>query len=392
MDMPPKRSVKKNTKSEEEKKPPVEPEAAVRITRSGAAKTVPVAKLVPVAISPPKKSPVQKHVVEEQPKKRGRRLKVVPEPPVKNDVTIPAESSEVINEKPKSVGRPARAARKQQTEETSQESNGSNEAEEDLLKKIDIRFQGPLEGVYSVLKARKLGKLTKPEELEIRGHLQVLMTCLVNETTDHSTEAPAIGHPPEKKESTPEPMEIPIQAKPAAGKKRKIVDEKVDKVVEAQPSKRAKIALDLPSASGILMTCGTDSAGELGLRTLGVQRRRPCPVDDVKEPVSLVAAGAMHTVAVSADGKKVFTFGCNDELALGRATVSNGDSNREIDPDATELIDQDVPEAIPAVIELPNRVVKVTAGDSHTAALTVNGALLVWGCFRVRLTKCLHYI
>ena len=32
----------------------------------------------------------------------------------------------------------------------------------------------------------------------------------------------------------------------------------------------------------------------------------------------------MHTAAVNVGGTKIYTFGCNDELALGRKTAANG--------------------------------------------------------------------
>lgn len=35
-------------------------------------------------------------------------------------------------------------------------------------------------------------------------------------------------------------------------------------------------------------------------------------------------------------------------------------------------------------MELEEKVVQVSAGDSHTAALTEDGRVFVWGSFRVR--------
>lgn len=149
----------------------------------------------------------------------------------------------------------------------------------------------------------------------------------------------------------------------------------------------------LRPVTGQVMTCGSDNAGELGLREPGKEKRRPTIVDDITEPVSLVVTGAMHTIAVTADGSKVYTFGCNDEGALGRHTLVG---NRVIAlPDINESLNSTVEgepvtteklEATPGLVDIPAiKVVKVTAGDSHTAALTNVGALYVWGCFRVSL-------
>lgn len=63
---------------------------------------------------------------------------------------------------------------------------------------------------------------------------------------------------------------------------------------------------------------------------------------------------------------QIYTFGCNDEGALGRDTSADGS------------------ETTPGLVELEEKVVQVSAGDSHTAALTEDGRVFVWGSFRVR--------
>lgn len=40
---------------------------------------------------------------------------------------------------------------------------------------------------------------------------------------------------------------------------------------------------------------------------------------------------------------------------------------------------------VPAKVDLGEKVVQVSAGDSHTAALTEEGAVYVWGSFRVSI-------
>lgn len=64
---------------------------------------------------------------------------------------------------------------------------------------------------------------------------------------------------------------------------------------------------------------------------------------------------------------QVYSFGCNDEGALGRDTSAEGS------------------ETVPGKVELQEKVVQVSAGDSHTAALTEDGRVFLWGSFRVRL-------
>ena len=63
---------------------------------------------------------------------------------------------------------------------------------------------------------------------------------------------------------------------------------------------------------------------------------------------------------------QIYTFGCNDEGALGRDTSEEGS------------------ECTPGPVELQEKVVQVSAGDSHTAALTDDGRVFIWGSFRVR--------
>lgn len=62
---------------------------------------------------------------------------------------------------------------------------------------------------------------------------------------------------------------------------------------------------------------------------------------------------------------EVYTFGCNDEGALGRETSEEGS------------------EFTPGPVKLPGKVSMISAGDSHTAALLEDGRVFIWGTFRV---------
>ena len=62
-----------------------------------------------------------------------------------------------------------------------------------------------------------------------------------------------------------------------------------------------------------------------------------------KVPIVKLVCGGMHTAAIATSGA-VFTWGCNDEGALGRG------GNEEH----------------PAVVKLPIRCTDVSTGDSHT--------------------------
>ena len=89
--------------------------------------------------------------------------------------------------------------------------------------------------------------------------------------------------------------------------------------------------------------------------------------------VSQICAGGMHTVALSKAGR-VFSWGCNDEGSLGRLA-----------DDGTALSDEDecaVPGEVVTFPEGTPKIVQISAGDSHSAALTEQGAVFFWGGWR----------
>ncbi|RUS71973.1 hypothetical protein EGW08_020266 [Elysia chlorotica] len=142
------------------------------------------------------------------------------------------------------------------------------------------------------------------------------------------------------------------------GKKRAIENNKN----EGQ-NKRLKVSHDSHGrAQGCVLTCGQNDVGQLGLGTEIMERTRMALVD-VADPVIQIVAGGMHTVCLSSTGQ-VYTFGCNDEGALGRDTSEEGSDTR------------------PGKVALPAPIVMVSAGDSHTSALTDDGRVYAWGTFR----------
>lgn len=69
----------------------------------------------------------------------------------------------------------------------------------------------------------------------------------------------------------------------------------------------------------------------------------------------------MHTVALSNQGK-VYTWGCNDEGALGRLGAENS----------------------PLEVTIPILVTDITAGDSHSLAYNPQvNQVYMWGLYRV---------
>ena len=158
------------------------------------------------------------------------------------------------------------------------------------------------------------------------------------------------------------------------------------------------------STVGCVLTLGEGDTGQLGLGPDVLERAKPAKVN-VPNMVQ-VCAGGMHTVCLTKNGevstclyfdhntillllffkfytlrkatnhfhspfamitllfRQVYTFGCNDEGGLGRATEE---------------------ESEPGKVDLPAKIVQVSAGDSHTAALSEEGKIYIWGTFRVSL-------
>ncbi|XP_052742751.1 regulator of chromosome condensation [Bicyclus anynana] len=126
------------------------------------------------------------------------------------------------------------------------------------------------------------------------------------------------------------------------------------------------VLLEIPSAPkkrGSVLTCGQGDVGQLGLGEDVMETTEFRHVAGLGNKIVDAHAGGMHTIALDCDGK-VWTFGCNDEGALGRPTSNEKD------------------EGTPKAVALPQPAVAIAAGDSHSAALLDNGDVYAWGAFR----------
>lgn len=127
----------------------------------------------------------------------------------------------------------------------------------------------------------------------------------------------------------------------------------------------AAVALPIPtrlSHAGNLLVCGQGDVGQLGLGEDVMEKIRPALLADIKNIVD-IAAGGMHSICLTKLGE-IYSFGCNDEGALGRDTSEEGSEFK------------------PIKVTLPGKIVKVSAGDSHTACLLEDGRVFAWGSFR----------
>ncbi|GJJ06239.1 hypothetical protein Clacol_000429 [Clathrus columnatus] len=93
-----------------------------------------------------------------------------------------------------------------------------------------------------------------------------------------------------------------------------------------------------------------------------------------------ICAGGMHSLAIDEAGK-VWSWGINDNAALGRPTVDVPDPENP-----SEILEAEILETQPMVAQsLADenfRAVAVSAGDSVSVALGLDGDLRSWGSFR----------
>ena len=94
------------------------------------------------------------------------------------------------------------------------------------------------------------------------------------------------------------------------------------------------------------------------------KKTRVAVVPGIPDNIVAIAAGGLHSLCLDSEGK-VHSWGCNDEGALGRPTSCEEDN-----------FDAGV------VNGIEGKVVQITAGDCHSAALTQDGKVFGWGTFR----------
>ncbi|KAL8912767.1 MAG: hypothetical protein Q9171_002306 [Xanthocarpia ochracea] len=160
---------------------------------------------------------------------------------------------------------------------------------------------------------------------------------------------------------------------------------------KAAPKARSKTVInEAPNSPLHVYVFGEGSSGELGLgdakNAIDVKRPRlnaHLPADKVG--VVHVACGGMHVAALTRDGK-VLTWGVNDQGALGRDTQWEGGlRDMDADSDDEDNTGLNPRESTPGPITtFPEGtvIVKLSAGDSHTLALTDDGNVFGWGTFR----------
>eukprot|EP00929_Paragymnodinium_shiwhaense_P029143 TRINITY_DN16772_c0_g1_i1.p1 TRINITY_DN16772_c0_g1~~TRINITY_DN16772_c0_g1_i1.p1 ORF type:complete len:946 (-),score=266.38 TRINITY_DN16772_c0_g1_i1:108-2945(-) len=113
---------------------------------------------------------------------------------------------------------------------------------------------------------------------------------------------------------------------------------------------------------------GSGECDQLGLGDDLRERKKPALVKKLQgQQVVDLAVGALHVVVITSKGG-LYSWGCNDDGALGRATTTD-DENSDCEPRIVPL---------PAGVMMTH----VCCGDNHTCALDTLGRAWLWGTYK----------
>ncbi|PHZ16239.1 uncharacterized protein RHIMIDRAFT_310820 [Rhizopus microsporus ATCC 52813] len=126
--------------------------------------------------------------------------------------------------------------------------------------------------------------------------------------------------------------------------------------------KRTTFAIPRATEKGKLFTCGSNDASQLGMSGDVEELNKLTLVESLKDKeFTDVVCGGMHSIAIDSEGAVLYSWGCNDEGALGR----QGE------------------ESTPAPVSCGGAtIVKVACGDNVSMGLTEDGQIYSWGTYR----------
>eukprot|EP00980_Cylindrotheca_fusiformis_P013093 scaffold3281_cov129-Cylindrotheca_fusiformis.AAC.12 len=124
---------------------------------------------------------------------------------------------------------------------------------------------------------------------------------------------------------------------------------------------------------GQLVALGNDDCFQLGIAPSADADKQteypPTFVNTVSNRVVQIAGGGLHSVAATEDGQ-VYTFGCNDDFALGREEKDESKQHL-VSPVTSGFKEED-----------HNQIIAVDAGDSHSLFLSITGNVYQCGMYK----------
>ncbi|KAJ5222726.1 Ran exchange factor Prp20/Pim1 [Penicillium citrinum] len=235
----------------------------------------------------------------------------------------------------------------------------------------------------------------RPKKMETETATKPAKVTTKKETVDKSrktTKTSTTGTTGASRKRKADEVEEKVQEEK---KPREIKKPRTTQPREPKPKAPKTVINKAPTTRLNVFVCGEGSSGELGLGTAK-------NVIDVKRPrlnqllaadkvgVVQVAVGGMHCVALTHDNQ-IYTWGVNDQGALGRSTEWDGgykdmDAGSDSDSDDEDSglnPRESTPTAIPEASFPKDTVfVQVAAADSASFALTDDGLVYGWGTFR----------
>jgi alpha-tubulin suppressor-like RCC1 family protein len=124
--------------------------------------------------------------------------------------------------------------------------------------------------------------------------------------------------------------------------------------------------------AGDVVAMGMDDCSQLGIAKTADDDKEmeyaPTLVRNLPSNTIQVASGGLHSVALM-DSGEVYTWGCNDDYALGR----------EVTEETSHLVEKVTAGFDPADV---NQMVAIEAGDSHSLFLSLQGNVYMCGMYK----------
>lgn len=278
---------------------------------------------------------------------RSRKKKAAEAAEIENSETAVTEEGEGKSTVPLSKSK----GRQNKGKKTKMEVVENTPEEPQISEEPKTEDPAPIQKTNASLKRKAAPEITTEESVEADDKMET-------EIEPAAVEEPAVPVKRSRKRKAVEPTKIETKVKKSA-------KEKPGKLVRTTKIKKQKVLLSIPTVKpipGKVFVIGENDVGQLGFGEEVEVKKRPAMLE-LPHSIVDIAAGGMHSACLTETGE-VITFGCNDEGALGRVTSDEKD------------------EATPSRVEIPERVIQISAGDSHTAALTESGQVYLWGNFR----------